>query len=123
MVPIGDERANGYRHQRLEELIVDELRSLFRDDIEDPAFADVDILGVELSADYKNVRVFYWRGNAEEPSLGDRTKRGRAAAREQFARLQPFLRRRLVEAIDMKFAPMLTFVETGKGKRAGTEEP
>ena len=49
----------GYRHQRLEVSILEELRSLLRDDVSDPELERVGVTAVALSPDYKNARVHF----------------------------------------------------------------
>ena len=84
------------RHQRLEQLLLDELRSLFRDDVEDPALYDVQIAAVVLSVDYRHLRVHY-------TYVGDSPARA-------LDRVTPFLRARLADAVDLKRVPELRFV-------------
>ena len=85
------------RHQRLEQLLVDELRGLFRDDVEDPALASVGIAAVVLSVDYRHLRVHY---TYDAPRTPDRA----------LDRVTPFLRARLADAVDLKRVPELHFV-------------
>ena len=47
----------GHRHQRLQQLIGEELSSLLRYETQDPLLDDVRITAVELSIDYKSARV------------------------------------------------------------------
>jgi ribosome-binding factor A len=95
-----EEEHAGYRHARLEKLILEELRALLRDDISDPSLTGVDITAVSLSADYRHARVHF--------AVGDGG--GRAAAERGFTRATPFLRARLADAIDLKRVPDLRFV-------------
>lgn len=84
------------RHQRLEQLLLDELRGLFRDDVEDPALYDVRIAAVVLSVDYRHLRVHYTHiGKTPDRALD---------------RVTPFLRARLADAVDLKRVPELHFV-------------
>lgn len=86
----------GHRHQRLQELIFEELRALMRDDISDPDLVDIEITAVVLSVDYRHARVHYVKGNARA-----------------LERATPFLRARLADAIDMKRIPDLRFISDG----------
>ena len=98
---ISDEGA-GHRHARLEELILEELRGLFRDDVSDPALSGVRVTGLVLSVDYRHARVHYvvHDANGIDPRL--------VAAR--LGRATPFLRARVGEAIDLKRTPDLAFI-------------
>jgi ribosome-binding factor A len=96
-----EDEGGGHRHARLQDLILEELRALLRDDVGDPALAGVRVTAVVLSADYRHARVhFAIRGEARE----------RAAVERALARVTPFLRARLADAIDMKRVPELRFV-------------
>ena len=90
----------GYRHQRLEVSILEELRSLLRDDVTDPSVEGIALTALTMSPDYKNARVHY-----VIPKGGDRTLITRGLERST-----PFLRRRLSEAIELKRTPDLRFV-------------
>lgn len=88
------------RHARLEQLLLEELRGLFRDDIEDPALSGVEIAAVVLSVDYKHLRVHYtYSGTAQRRLLEARLER-----------VEPFLRARLADAVDLKRVPDLNFI-------------
>lgn len=90
----------GYRHQRLEVSILEELRSLLRDDVSDPELEGVGVSAVALSPDYKNARVhFVIRRGGARPEI-----------ERALTRATPFLRRRLAEAIELKRTPDLRFV-------------
>jgi ribosome-binding factor A len=80
----------------LEQLLLDELRGLFRDDVEDPVLTSVQVTAVVLSVDYRHLRVHY-------------TFSGRTADRA-LDRVVPFLRARLADAVDLKRVPELHFV-------------
>lgn len=95
-----DQEHAGYRHLRLQELILEELRSLLRDDIDDPRLETVRIQALVLSPDYKNARVHYALGKAGDP----------ADAARALARATPFVRAKLAEGIDLKRVPDLRFV-------------
>jgi ribosome-binding factor A len=90
----------GYRHQRLEVSIADELRLLLRDDVSDPELDRVGVTAVALSPDYKNARVHFVipRGAV------------RANVERAVGRATPFLRRRLADSIELKRTPDLRFV-------------
>lgn len=94
----------GYRHARLQELILEELRALLRDDVADPVIAEVRITTVVLSIDYRHARVhFALRGSAD--AAGKRSDVERA-----LLRATPFLRARVGEALAVKRVPDLRFV-------------
>jgi ribosome-binding factor A len=92
----------GHRHQRLQQLIEEELSSLLRDEVQDPRLDGVRITGVELSIDYKSARVRYV---VDDDSKANLTKVERACERAA-----PFLRARLGEALDLKKLPTLSFM-------------
>ena len=96
-----DKEGAGYRHQRLEVSILEELRSLLRDDVTDPDLEGVGVTAVALSPDYKNAKVHFVirRGGGARATIG----RG-------LARATPFLRRRLADSIELKRTPDLRFV-------------
>jgi ribosome-binding factor A len=98
----------GHRHARLEGLILQELRSSMRDDVSDPALADVWITAVVLSVDYRHARVHFTVTGGEAPPEGVRREKERA-----LERATPFLRAQLSTAIDLKRVPDLRFVFDG----------
>jgi ribosome-binding factor A len=83
------------RHQRLEQLLLDELRGLFRDDVEDPALYGLLVSAVVLSVDYRHLRVHYTHIAKVDRAID---------------RVTPFLRARLADAVDLKRVPELHFV-------------
>ena len=88
----------GYRQERLHELILEELRSLLRDDVDDPRLETVRITALVLSSDLRSARVHYAVTGPEQP------------AQRALARATPFLRAKLAEGIDLKRVPELRFV-------------
>jgi ribosome-binding factor A len=103
----------GHRHQRLQQLIEEELSSLLRDEVQDPRLADVKITGVELSIDYKSARVRY--------VVPDESRANLSKVQRAFERAAPFLRARLGEALDLKKLPTLSFLfdrDAAAGARA-----
>ena len=103
-----EEEGSGYRHARLQILLLDELDALLRDDVSDPALVEVRIVAVVLSVDYRHARVhFALRASP------DALPRGRQATDHALCRVTPFLRARLAEALDMKRVPDLRFVFDG----------
>jgi ribosome-binding factor A len=102
-----DDTNSGHRHARIEELILEELRSLFRDDVSDPALRGVRIARLVLSVDYRHVRVHFLLAPLQEATETP------VPIRLVEARLKvatPFLRARLAEAIELKRLPDITFV-------------
>jgi len=95
-----DKEGAGYRHQRLEVSIADELRLLLRDDVSDPDLDGVGVTAVALSPDYKNARVHFVISRGAV----------RASVERALARATPFLRRRLADSIELKRTPDLRFV-------------
>jgi ribosome-binding factor A len=92
--------AAAHRHQRLESSILEELRFIARDELEDPALDGVRLTAVVLSPDGRTARIHY-----AIPKDRDRMEVDRA-----FARAGSFLRRRLAEGVELKRTPELRFV-------------
>jgi ribosome-binding factor A len=101
----------GYRHQRLEVSILEELRSLLRDDVSDPDLERVGVTAVALSSDYKSARVHFVipRGGS------------RARVERGLERATAFLRRRLADSIELKRTPDLRFVFEAEVDMGATE--
>ncbi len=95
-----DNEDAGHRHQRLEVSILEEVRSLLRDDVSDPEVEGVGVTAVVLSPDYKNAKVHFVirKGSV------------RASVERGLQRATPFLRRRLADSIELKRTPDLRFV-------------
>jgi len=89
-----------HRHRRLESAILDELRLLVRDDVEDPALQGVRLGAIELSPDGRMARVHY----------AIPKDRPRAEVDRAFARAAGFLRRSVAESVELKRTPELRFV-------------
>lgn len=102
-----DHEHAGHRHARLQGLIREELVSLLRDDVNDPALGDVRIAAVVLSVDYRHARVHFALFSSTNPNA-DRDRAERA-----LGRATPFFRARLADAIDLKRVPDLRFVFDG----------
>ena len=90
----------GYRHHRLEVSLLEELRSLLRDDVTDPSVEGVGLTALTMSPDYKNARVHFVIPKGKD----------RKVITHGLERATPFLRRRLAEAIELKRTPDLRFV-------------
>lgn len=106
-----DAQAEGHRHERLQQLIFEELAGLFRDEVTDPRLDDVRCTGVELSVDYRSARVRFVL-----PEGADLKKAERA-----FERAAAFLQTRLADALDLKRVPALRLVydhDAAAAKRA-----
>ncbi len=100
-----EDEGAGHRHLRVQGLVLDELRSLLRDDVHDPALTGVRVVAVVLSVDYRHARIHFVLSGTESPHA-----RGVERALE---RATPFLRARLADAIEMKRIPDLRFVFDG----------
>jgi ribosome-binding factor A len=104
-----DREGAGHRHERLQRLILEELRALLREDVTDPALVDARIMSLVLSVDYRHARVhFALRGDGSANVDGRRARVERA-----FERATPFLRAQLADAIEIKRVPDLRFVFDG----------
>ena len=97
-----EERGGGaeHRHQRVEGAILEELRSIVRDDVTDPELEGVRLTAIVLAPDSKMARVHFAvpRG------------RPRTAVERAFERASGFLRGRLAEGVELKRTPELRFV-------------
>ncbi|MFO0735559.1 MAG: ribosome-binding factor A [Labilithrix sp.] len=100
MKPREDRGAAEHRHQRVEAAILEELRSIVRDDVTDPELEGVRLTAIVLAPDSKMARIHFAvpRG------------RPRSAVERAFARATGFLRGRLAEGVEMKRTPELRFV-------------
>lgn len=99
-----DDEGAGHRHERVQNLIFEELRASLRDDVSDPTLAGVRVTAVVLSVDYRHARVHF----ALTTGIDERR-----AVERALVRATPFLRARLADAIDMKRTPDLRFVFDG----------
>ncbi len=95
-----DLQAAGHRHARLQQIIREELDALFRTEMSDPAIEGVRVVAAELSVDYRSVRV---RFIVPDDAQADRAERALLHA-------GTYIRRRLVEALDLKRIPTLRFL-------------
>jgi ribosome-binding factor A len=100
----GPSAAGAHRHQRVEASILEELRSIVRDDITDPELEGVQLTAIVLSPDSKNAKIHFAvpRG------------RPRTAVERAFSRAAGFLRGRLAEGVELKRTPDLRFVFEGE---------
>jgi ribosome-binding factor A len=98
-----DEHA-GHRHERLQQILEEELQSLVRDELTDPRLADLTVTSVELSVDYRSARVKFLT-DAPEETPANLEKIDRA-----LQKAVRFLRARLGESLEMKRLPELHFV-------------
>lgn len=108
----GASAAGAHRHQRVESSILEELRSILRDDVTDPELEGVRLTAIVLSPDGKNARVHFAvpRG------------RPRTAVERAFTRATGFLRGRLAEAVELKRTPELRFVYEAEIDPLGIED-
>jgi ribosome-binding factor A len=109
-----DDESAGHRHLRVQSLILEELRSLLRDDVSDPDLSEVRFAAVVLSVDYRHARVHFVLCASPRIEAG--------AAQRALERATPFLRARLAEAIEMKRVPDLRFVFDGTRPGSDAED-
>src|SRR5580700_2994733 len=88
------ESGTGHRHERLSRIFQEEIEALVRDELTDPRLDGVRVTTVELSPDYKSVRVRFLGPAVATASHDARERTGRA-----LARATPFLRIRLAESV------------------------
>jgi ribosome-binding factor A len=103
-----DGDAVGHRPHRLENILLEQLQSLLRDEASDPALAGLVLVSLQLSVDGSHARVAY----AVEAPLGD-ARRVERSSRDALGRATGFLRARLGEQLDLKRLPTLTFTFVG----------
>jgi ribosome-binding factor A len=89
----------------VQSLVLEELRALLRDDVSDPALADVRLVAALLSVDYRHAKVHFVLSGASITS--------RRSAEHALQRATPFLRARLADALDTKRVLDLRFVFDG----------
>lgn len=108
----GPSAAGAHRHQRVEASILEELRSILRDDITDPELEGVQLTAIVLAPDSKLAKIHFAvpRG------------RPRTAVERAFARATGFLRARLAEGVELKRTPDLRFVYEAEIDPSGIEE-
>lgn len=89
-----------HRHQRVEASILEELRSILRDDVTDPDLEGVALTAIVLAPDSKLARIHFCvpRGRERQP------------VERAFVRATGFLRGRLAEGVELKRTPDLRFV-------------
>lgn len=102
-----DERA-GYRHARLQEILLEEIRAWLRDEAVDPALEGVRIPSLSLSVDYRHARVHF---SVCAPGREDPARR--KEVEEALLRAAYPLRCQLADDLDLKRTPELRFVFDG----------
>ncbi len=103
-----DDEAAGHRHDRLQSLVLEELRSILRDAVADPILFDVHLSNLVLSVDYRHARVHF-----TIPARAGGQEETRRRVERSLTRASPFLRAQLAEAIELKRTPDLRFVFDG----------
>jgi ribosome-binding factor A len=93
--------ASPSHHQQHEQLLLEEVRTLFRIDLVDPRFTPVVIVAAHLSADGSVARIA-WATHAEDPTL-----------EVALEKASGYLRARLAESLNWKRTPTLRFVALG----------
>jgi len=108
----GPSAAGAHRHQRVESSILEELRSILRDDMTDPELEGVQLTAIVLTPDSKLAKVHFVvpRG------------RPRTAVERAFARATGFLRARLAEGVELKRTPELRFIYEAEINPFGSSE-
>lgn len=107
----GTSAAGAHRHQRVEASILEELRSVLRDDVTDPELEGVELTAIVLAPDSKLAKVHFAvpRG------------RPRTAVERAFTRATGFFRARLAEGVELKRTPELRFVYEAEIDPAGAD--
>ena len=99
------ERA-GYRHARLQEILLDEVRAWLRDEASDPALEGVRIAWLSLSVDYRQARIHYVVRGGSLPRRAEEVQ-------TTLARASRSLRHQLATDLDLKRTPELRFIFDG----------
>jgi len=99
------ERA-GYRHARLQEILLEEVRAWLRDEASDPALGGVRIAWLSLSVDYRQARIHYGVQGGDAPWR-------RKEVETALARASRRLRHQLAADLDLKRTPELRFIFDG----------
>jgi len=93
-------RDGGFRGQRLEGLLCEELNSLLDSEVNDPRLDGVRVTRVDLTRDGSSARVWFVAPSEHVTP---------AAAQAAFERAAGFLRSRLCDALPLKRSPELRF--------------
>jgi ribosome-binding factor A len=94
-------RDGGFRGQRLEGLLCEELNSLLATEINDPRLDGARVTRVDLTRDGSSARVWFVAPSESDTPLG--------AVQAGFERAAGFLRSRLCDALPLKRSPDLRF--------------
>lgn len=99
------------RQQRVAEMMREELTILIGAELTDPRLADamVNVTAVEVSPDLRSARVYVEHQLPRESSRG---------VLEALRHAESYLRRALIESLDLRFVPELTFHIDDTGERA-----
>jgi len=100
-----------HRQRRIAELLREELSLLVSAELEDPRLADamLSVSDVEVSPDLQSARVYVNHALTDAESF---------AILEALRHSEPFLRRALVEHLDLRVTPSLHFYIDESGRRA-----
>jgi ribosome-binding factor A len=99
--------AQSFRRERLETVVLEELRFIFRDDVTHPGLAGLRLLSLELSPDGSHARIAY-----AAPDAGGEATTGQATG-EALEAASGFVRARLAQALSLKRVPRLGFTFVG----------
>lgn len=104
-----DSERSGYRHARLEALLLDELRSLLQDEVRDPLLQAVRPTALHLSVDYRNARIDYVIMSEAGSTAVDPDE-----VQDALGRASSFLRYQVAQSVELKRTPELRFVCQGE---------
>lgn len=100
--------AQSFRRERLETVVLEELRFIFRDDVTHPTLAGLRLLSLELSPDGSHARIAY-----AAPDTGSGEASTARATSEALEEASGFVRARLAQALSLKRLPRLGFTFVG----------
>ncbi len=91
------------RHERLKDLILEEVSRVLLLEVKDPRIGRVTVTGAELSQDIRIARLFYCVGKDVDDSSVAETQKGLESA-------SGFIRSALAANLDLKRTPEIVFV-------------
>ena len=95
--------ASSWRHERLQDLIMEEVSRLLLMEVKDPRVGMITITGAELSPDRRRARIFYNVGKIVKDTSIVETQKGLSSA-------SGFIRSSLASKLSLKRTPEIIFV-------------
>lgn len=92
------------RTQKVNSVVRSEISRLFLQEIADPNLRNMVVTDVDLSPDLRLAKVFYSTGMMDQKTPPKEIKKS-------IAKVSPFVRRKLGQALEMRHVPEIEFVE------------